>query len=73
MSVREPANSLPTDHTGGSRFLLEAQAMLPMPKALALRQAFEPVVFAGQQNSHYIMAPLPDAAQKAFQAPSAMS
>lgn len=43
-------------------FCLEAQAVLPMPKALALRQAFEPVVFGKQQNSYYFMAPLPGAA-----------
>lgn len=36
MAVKAPANPLPVHHSGGSHFLLAAQAMLLMSRPLAL-------------------------------------
>lgn len=60
MSIKGPANSLPTDHTGGSCFLPGSSGDAPNDQSPGTRQAFEPEVVGRQQNSYYFMAPLPD-------------
>lgn len=60
MSIKGSANSLPTDHTGGSCFLPGSSGDAPNAQSPGTRQAFELEVFGRQQNSYYFMAPLPD-------------